>query len=267
VRTRKSALLWGLAFFYIFYSFFGDIPQLAKIPVFSINVSVLLFITVYLIHSYGNLGVKTATQYLLITTVLGYAFEYLFINTGWIGQYSYSNSLAPFLGPIPVFIPLQWAALSYFCMLATDNYLVSAGLMVLLDMSFDPKFSLSLWHWVTPGQYFGVPLTNFVGWFVTSATIYGVFYLVSKRKARSSMRALTFYLLLGLSDGALIDLSLKMYSLDVISAILFVSATILCFLYSRRVEQKRTRLLGVTPPPVTAKSDMSQSKRLETASL
>ncbi len=252
-RPKKSWLLWGIPFAYIAYSLVGDIPALQKYAIFSINVSSLLFIIVYLFHSYRNLGAKTATKYLLITTILGYAFEYLFINTGWIGSYSYSNALAPFIGPIPLFIPLQWAALSYFCMLATDNYLFSAGLMVLLDMSFDPKFSLSLWHWTTPGQYFGVPLTNFLGWFVTAATIYAVFYLVTKRKARSSKEAILFYLLLGIADGALLDLNLNLYSLDVISLCLFVVATILVYWYSRRVERQRARMIGPKIPPPTMK--------------
>ncbi len=243
MRLGKNQIIWGLAFSYIVYSFIGDIPALSKYAAFSITSSSLFFVVLYLIHSYSNLGVKSATKYFLITTILGYAFEYLFISTGLIGSYSYSNTLAPFLGPIPIFIPLQWAALSYFCMLATDNYIFSAVLMVLLDMSFDPKFSQSLWHWATPGQYFGVPLTNFIGWFVTAATIYGVFYLASKRKPKSSRRAIIFYLLLGISDGALLDLSLGMYKLDAISIVLFVIATLLVYLYSRRVETRR-KLLG-----------------------
>jgi uncharacterized membrane protein len=247
MRFGKGPLIWGFAFSYIVYSFIGDIPALSNYAAFSINVSSLFFIILYLVHSYTNLGAKVATKYLVIATVLGYAFEYLFINTGLLGKYSYSSALAPFLGPIPIFIVLQWAALSYFCLLVADNYLVSAVLMVLLDMSFDPKFSLSLWHWSSPGQYFGVPAANFVGWFVTSATIYGVFYLVTKRKAKSSNRAILFYLLLGISDGALLDLNLGMYTLDVISGILFVVASLLVYLYARRLESRRRRVLGPQP--------------------
>ncbi len=235
--ANKSWLLWGVPFAYIVYSFVGDVPSLTNYAIFSINLSSLFFVVVYLYHSFRNLGVKTGAKYLLITTVLGYSFEYLFITTGLIGKYSYSNVLAPFLGPVPIFIPLEWAALSYFCMVATDNYVFSAGLMVLLDMSFDPKFSQSLWHWATPGQYYGVPVTNFVGWFVTSLTIYGVFYLVTRRKARSSREAIVFYLLLAISDGALLDLNLKMYSLDAISIVLFCSATLLVYMYSRRIQR------------------------------
>ncbi len=155
-------IIWGAAFLYMAYSLVGNIPSLAHLTAFSVNVLSLLFIVLYVFHSYINLGVKNATKYLVLATVLGYSFEYLFINTGWIGRYTYSSALAPFLGPIPVFIPLLWAALGYFCMLAVDNYAVSAVLMVLLDLSFDPRFSLTLWHWEIPGQYFGVPVTNFI---------------------------------------------------------------------------------------------------------
>jgi putative membrane protein len=254
MRIGKTRFVWGIAFAYIAYSLVGDVPALAKYAAFSINVSALIFIIIYLIHSFTNLGIKTGVKYLAITTILGYSFEYLFINTGLIGHYTYSSVLAPFLGPIPVFIPLQWAALSYFCMIATDNYLISAGLMVLLDMSFDPKFSLTLWHWSTAGQYFGVPITNFVGWFVTSATIYGVFYLASRRKARSTDQAIVFYLCLGIADGALLYLNLGMYTLDAISIVLFGVGTALVYLYSRRVN-RRPRVMGPQTTPKVGKEN------------
>ena len=231
----NKSLAWGLAFAYMAYAALGDIPALASYAVFSIEVSSLLFVLLYLYHSYTTLGARSALKYFVITTLLGYSFEYLFINTGWIGQYSYTGNLAPFIGPVPLFIPLLWASLSYFCMLSSDNYAVAAVLMVLLDVSFDPRFSLTLWHWESATQYFGVPITNFVGWFITAATIYGVFYLVTKRKPRSSGKAITFYLLVALVNGAIPELVPGLYTAGEISIVLFAGTVTLLYVYSHRL--------------------------------
>ncbi len=231
-----------MAFAYLVYAATGNIPALAHYALFSIEVSSFLFVLLYLYHSYTKLGLTTAIKYFIVTTVLGYSFEYLFINTGWIGRYTYTGNLGPFLGPVPLFIPLLWASLSYFCMLSADNYAVSAVLMVLLDMSFDPRFSLTLWHWETAGQYFGVPITNFVGWFITAVCIYGVFFLATRRKPRSSGKAITFYLLLGIVNGTLPEMTLGLYAAGAISIVLFSAAAVLVYAYARRLPSSRPDL-------------------------
>jgi|GEM_PF-1497531 len=50
---------------------------------------------------------------------------------------------------------------------------VAALAMTAWDLSLDPRMTADgAWVWHTAGPYFGIPLTNFVGWFVTSALIY-----------------------------------------------------------------------------------------------
>jgi uncharacterized membrane protein len=217
----------------------GDIPSLSGYAIFSIQATSILFVLVYLVHSYKRLGVKTATEFFVISAVLGYTFEYLFISTGWLGTYVYTADLSPFIGPIPVFIPLLWASLSYFCMIAAGDYIVAAVLMVLLDLSFDPRFAVTLWRWVPPGQYFGVPLANFAGWFVTAAAIFVVFYLVSRKKTESSTPAIIFYLLFGIFNGVLPDLSAGLAEAGAISLVLFLGASLALYLNLRRVGTAR----------------------------
>jgi putative membrane protein len=47
------------------------------------------------------------------------------------------------------------------------------------DVIMDPVAStvLSQWVWQIPGAYFGVPITNFFGWFVTVFIFYQIFAL------------------------------------------------------------------------------------------
>ncbi len=231
---NSKGVAWAVAFVYLGYAALSDIPALSNEALFSVYVSSALFVALYLYHSFVNLGARTALKYLGVASVLGYSFEYLFITTGLIGRYVYTADLAPLLGPVPVFIPLLWAALSYFCLIAARNVLASSLLMVLLDVSFDPRFSLTLWHWITPGQYFGVPLSNFVGWFVTAATIYGVFFLVTKSRPAGTKNAVFFYLGLGLFNGALPDLIPGLYLAGEISIVLFGFSALALLVYLQR---------------------------------
>src|SRR5207247_6593028 len=100
------------------------------------------------------------------------------------------------------FIPLLWCALGYFCMKASNHYIMASALMVSLDTSFDPVFSakLGLWTWTGPTQYFGVPFSNFFGWFLASLTFFALFFLASRRQPESSQFSLVFYYLFGLDN-------------------------------------------------------------------
>ncbi len=230
----KLKLAWGAAFAYIAYAAVGDIPALSGEAAFSIIASSSIFIVLYFVHSYVNLGWKTALKYFAVAAALGYGFEYLFINTGMVGHYVYTADLYLFIGPIPAFIPFLWASLGYFCLIAADSYVVSALLMVILDMGFDPRFSTTLWAWVPPGAYFGVPIANFVGWFVTALAIFAAFHLVARRGARASTPAIAFYLLFGLVNGSIPDFVPGLYGAGAVSAALLVVASSMIYLNLRR---------------------------------
>ena len=219
-------------------------PGLSTMAAFSVVTSSLLFVILYFFHSFVNLGVKKAALYFGVAAVLSYILEFIGINTGIFGTYVYTANLAPFIGEIPLFIPLLWASLSYFCMMSSDNYIVAAGLMVLLDLSFDPRFSLQLWRWVPAGPYFGVPIQNFVGWFATSLIIFGAYYLLTKRRPSSSLIAIVFYWLLGLGE-VLEDANVGLYEVAAISTVLFSVAVLLIYVNARRRGASRAMEAGL----------------------
>jgi hypothetical protein len=57
--------------------------------------------------------------------------------------------------------------------------LVAAFIMVAWDFSQDPVWStiLHLWIWQQGGAYFGVPVSNFLGWYLTVYVFYPLFAL------------------------------------------------------------------------------------------
>jgi uncharacterized membrane protein len=233
LNFNRTTLTWGLAFAYIAYAAVGDIPALSSYAVFSTVTAAGVFVILYLVHSYANLGVKEATKFLVIAAVVGYAFEYLFITTGLLGRYVYTADLSPFIGPVPAFIPFLWASLGYFCLLAGGNYAVSAVLMMLLDVSFDPKFSTTLWQWVPPGQYYGVPIANFAGWFLTALVIFVIYRVGTRRRYTPTWQPITFYLLVGLFIGVVPDLVPGLYGAGETALGLFAATGLLLFAWSK----------------------------------
>lgn len=101
------------------------------------------------------------------------------------GPYHYTPALgARWFGHVPLLIPLSW----FF--MALPSYAVArrrfpeprkvaqrvlAGSLLLLswDLCLDPAMSLvtSFWVWGTAGPYYGMPLLNLAGWYVTGLVL------------------------------------------------------------------------------------------------
>jgi putative membrane protein len=105
------------------------------------------------------------------------------------GPYRYTDGLGiKWLGHVPVLIPVSWF------MMALPSYAIAArrfpragealqrvalGSFVLLswDFALDPamSFATKYWIWGTAGPYYGMPILNLVGWFVTGVALMVVF--------------------------------------------------------------------------------------------
>ena len=60
---------------------------------------------------------------------------------------------------------------------------IAAFIMVMWDLTVDPISSTlqGLWVWTTPGAYFGVPISNFFGWFLVVYLFFQIFALYISR--------------------------------------------------------------------------------------
>jgi lycopene beta-cyclase len=118
--------------------------------------------------------------------IMGWAAEALGSHTGIpFGAYHYTSSLQPQLLGVPLLIPLAWLmmlppawAVAQRLTGRTRGWqfvLVSSLAFTAWDLFLDPQMVLwGLWAWDQPGQYFGIPLVNYLGWFVVSALITAV---------------------------------------------------------------------------------------------
>ncbi len=130
-----------------------------------------------------DLGWKRSVLFLLWGSAIGAVAELLGTQTGVpFGAYEYTDYLgAKIAGHVPWFIPPSWYAVS---ILAYDlarrmkvgrmaTVVWGAVFMVLWDVALDPAMSKAFpfWTYETEGFFFGMPLTNWAGWFVTSLVI------------------------------------------------------------------------------------------------
>lgn len=139
-------------------------------------------LTCALMDEYGPPGLLAA----LVIALFSYGVSALGVQTGFpFGFYHYTNALLPILpGGVPLAIIFGWLMIIIAVRGLTvrppvlmggrwlTSMLLGALFATLLDLEIEPvAFHLQhYWQWLTPGgiNYYGVPLMNFVAWFVAA---------------------------------------------------------------------------------------------------
>lgn len=116
-------------------------------------------------------------------------------NSGFLfGSYNYTALFAPNLFGVPIAIGFAWLmVIATSHVLArwifpngTIAYAVTGGLgAVIMDLIIDPvAYRLkSYWIWEDTGWYYGIPWTNFFGWFLVSFVLHILIDWVMRRKS------------------------------------------------------------------------------------
>jgi putative membrane protein len=170
----------------------GSTPWLLLTP-----VTTLVGFMFALLHAGQREGWRRAVWLLALVFIVSLTFESVGVATGLIyGPYHYTNKLGPlFLGLVPYLIPVAWFMLSYPSFVIADR-LVPSGwkrwqrilavaavggvVMTAWDLIMDPVMVAGgNWVWDTKGAYFGIPLQNFSGWWLTIFTTFALYLLVS----------------------------------------------------------------------------------------
>jgi putative membrane protein len=131
-------------------------------------------------------GLSRTLQTLAVVAVLSYFAEWLGSKTGFpFGAYHYTEVLQPQLAGVPLLIPLAWMMMLAPAwaiakiILRKHNHpklpftfyyaLISALAFTAWDLFLDPQMvGWGFWVWEIPGQYFGIPLVNYLGWLLVS---------------------------------------------------------------------------------------------------
>lgn len=148
------------------------------------------------VYAYYFFRLKFLASAFIILSFGGFLVELLGISTGFpFGEYVYTGKFQPQILGIPIQVIIGWFVLGLICYSIALRFrsrlarVVSASaLMVSWDVLYDPVFSkLGFWTW-KDGQYFGVPVSNFLGWFVSSILFFTILELARTVNPKTSFR-------------------------------------------------------------------------------
>ncbi len=234
-----SALFFGAAYFTVR---FPDVPG-AGIASF---ISTLLIALPSFVALWRYLGPRRAVLSLLALSAFGYAIETTGVATGFpYGPFYYGDALGPKVaGLVPYLLPLSWVPLVLGAVAAAaptvpeKEYvsrrrvlwiLYSAVLLTLVDGVLDPgAASLGFWVWPNGGPYYGVPVSNYFGWLLSSSLAAAILLALGRRRwvsvppppglLDSTLVALAFWVGVDLFSGllfpAVLGITLFFYLLD-----------------------------------------------------
>jgi len=237
--------LWSLIALYAAARFLPLIADKVPVPIIAALhiVPPLLFA---LIHGESLLGRRAILTFFALFLLVGNVIENLSVMTGFpFGHYYFTDCLGPKLFHVPILLGLAYLGVGYLfwtlalLILGNRNAQNSLGgfrvvalplaasfPMVAWDFSMDPVWSTlqRCWIWQHGGGYFGVPVSNFLGWYFTVYLFYQLFAVYLRRysvvfnplPARFWQLAILFYalcaagnlvLLLGAPPGGLVVVS------------------------------------------------------------
>ncbi len=201
IIRRLSILLliiYALLTTYTLVSLYLGVPYH---PVFTPLLTIIAF-TFALLHGSQYLGWRHTLLLLLLTFAVSLLFESVGVATGWIyGPYHYTSKLGPkFLGLVPLLIPVAWFMMTYpsyviarrIIPLLNNTWvwrvlLASIGGLVMTawDLAMDPMMVAGgHWVWDTQGGFFGIPIQNYMGWWLTIFVTFFLFLSLARIKPR-----------------------------------------------------------------------------------
>jgi putative membrane protein len=172
------------------------LPSLAIVA-----LNVLSSLAFALIDGARHYRVRGILVFAAICALIGNIAENLGISTGFpFGHYYFTSLMGPKLFQVPVLLGLAYIGMAYISWTLARQIAGSAThllavpitgsfIMVAWDLAQDPVWGTVLhgWVWLEGGPWFGVPISNYFGWYATVFVMYLVFalYLRRNRQAES----------------------------------------------------------------------------------
>jgi uncharacterized membrane protein len=219
---RTSAVLTLILAAYTCARLLEVVPNaLPSLVIVALNV--LSSLAFALIDGARHYRVRGILVFAAICALIGNIAENLGISTGFpFGHYYFTSLMGPKLFEVPVLLGLAYIGMAYISWTlarqiagSATNLLavpITAGfIMVAWDLAQDPVWGTVLhgWVWLEGGPWFGVPISNYFGWYATVFVMYLLFalYLRRNRQARSATGhgvtarpAIAFYVLCAIGN-------------------------------------------------------------------
>lgn len=256
-----KTLLWALTAFYlalvIIYAW-NPTPFAQLLAAIGIGCALSQAVLAY--------GWRDALAFLAICLGVTFAMENIGVATGFpFGEYHFTvGSALPHVGAIPIIVGPLWFGMGYFSWMVARTLLGDGGtrpsglrallllpataacVMTAWDLVMDPPQSTisHAWIWHQGGADFGVPLSNYFGWLLTSWLLFQLFALYLRRRPAIApalplqLAAILFYACTGLThivpwlmgqNGVITDASGHAWRIEEIrrTAVLVMACTML----------------------------------------
>src|SRR5207248_9854308 len=204
MKKGVTPLLWTLVLLNVVLTLVNAVfPNHIPVPIL-IPLLIVIPLAFALLHGAVRYQWSGIITFLVMCLIVSNALENTSILTGFpFGHYYYTSGLGPKLFLVPLLIGpayfgtgyLVWVLAtvlvsevrpkgSWFTTFAVP--FIASFMMVAWDLGMDPTSSTirHSWIWEQGGGYFGVQLTNYLGWFFTVYVIFQLFALYLRfRKA------------------------------------------------------------------------------------
>lgn len=200
VSRGQSIVLWSALALYVAGRISQQYPE--KIGVITIVVLQVLAPAVFaFVHGSILYRLRGMLAFSTFCMGIGCICESLSLRTGFpFGHYFFTDLMGPKLLDIPILLVLAYLGIGYCSWvlgvvllgyrnkpLTTKGIFtlacVAAFCMMAWDLSMDAIWSTldKAWIWRNGGMFFGVPLSNFVGWYFTAFLFYLAFAIYRSR--------------------------------------------------------------------------------------
>src|SRR6266446_7926449 len=213
MKKGVTPLLWTLVLLNVVLTLVNAVfPNHIPVPLL-IPLLVLVPLAFALFHGAVRYQWSGILTLLVLCLVVSNVLENTSILTGFpFGHYHYTSGLGPKLFLVPLVIGPAYFGTGYLAWVLATVLIgdvrpkasafttfavpfIASFMMVAWDLGMDPTSSTirHLWIWEQGGGYFGVPLTNYLGWFFTVYVFFQFFALYLRlRKASRDGEEPTF---------------------------------------------------------------------------
>ena len=166
-----------------------------------------------LVHGARVYGLRGIGIFVAACLVIAGGIEVIGVRTGFpFGHYEFLPLMGPEFLRVPILLGIAYAGMAYVSWMvarlivgakvaglpwgqAIGVSLLASAVMTAWDFAQDPVWStlLHAWRWRDGGAWFGVPLTNFGGWLLTTFLIYSVFGAYVGRRSIGGLEPVNQY--------------------------------------------------------------------------
>lgn len=246
IEKRRVIIIWGLFLFLGCLAVFFVIktlsnPALSGNPLSDLMVILmsaewilLMAACLLALNAVWTLGYRRGLFFIILIFMAGLISEIIGVNYGLIfgGFYNYQGDNQLMLLGVPLVIPLFWGAFIYAGYNISTSFLywlnkrkpdkyannwktllllilLDGLIVVAIDLVMDPlQVQAGNWAWTSAGDYYLVPVNNFIGWFAVTVFITGLFRIYEYMNPKPAANFNVYMYLIPLSGYLLLFLGL-----------------------------------------------------------